>query len=293
MYIKEAGTEFNRDNLLLFLNEKRSMADYDIEFRGERLELRNKSGYAKKNEIERTADPYKVVALKDVNFKGELLYHARDTFEIYPENTYYEIELSRNNQSAATLYPRVQMNPAMGGFMASPDIRRKFSGDLYTHVSAPMDANAPVDWRNPEEVKITIGQKFHINDYVSVLEEVKRLDKLPGVELAGLDVAVQARIRIEGEHEAYYAEPIFVIKNRSEVGRLPSEISDLGIRITLLNIHPETKEFSFGVETRQKDWVIIKALEKPFINILWLGTGLLMVGFAISMRKRFKDIQAA
>ncbi len=291
VYIKEAGTEFNRDNLLLFLNEKRSMADYDIEYLGERLELRHKSGYIRKSDIEATGDPYRVVAKKDILFKGKKLYNAKDTFEIYPENTFYEIELRKNNKIAATLFPRVQINPAMGGFIASPDIRRNLSSDLYTHVSAPMDASATVDWRKPEEVRVTIGQKFYINDYVAVLEEVKRLNHVSGVDLVGEDVAVQARIKVEGEHDAYYAEPIFVIKDRTRVGRLPFEVNDLGIRVTLLNIHPETKEFSFGLETRQKDWVIIKALEKPFINVLWLGTGILMIGFVIAMRRRFKDLR--
>src|SRR5262249_16009722 len=35
---KEMGTEFNRDNLLLFINETKSMAGYDIEYRSENLE---------------------------------------------------------------------------------------------------------------------------------------------------------------------------------------------------------------------------------------------------------------
>ncbi len=291
VYIKEAGTEFNRDNLLLFLNEKRSMADYDIEYLGERLEPRHKSGYIRKSDIEPTGDPYRVVAKRDILFEGKKLYNAKDTFEIYPENTFYEIELRKNAKVAATLFPRIQINPAMGGFIASPDIRRNISSDLYTHVSAPMDANATVDWRKPEEVKVTIGQQFYINDYVAILEEVKRLDHLPGVDLVGEDVAVQARIKVEGEHDVFYAEPIFMIKDRTHVGRIPSEVNDLGIRVTLLNIHPDTKEFSLSLETRQKDWVIIKALEKPFINLLWLGTGVLMTGFIMAMRRRFKDLK--
>jgi cytochrome c-type biogenesis protein CcmF len=31
-------------------------------------------------------------------------------------------------------------------------------------------------------------------------------------------------------------------------------------------------------------------MEKPFINILWLGTGLLVIGFAVAMVRRFKEI---
>ncbi|MFZ6000488.1 MAG: cytochrome c biogenesis protein CcsA, partial [Bacteroidota bacterium] len=136
---KELGTEFNRDNLLLFINEPRTMAEYEIEYLGERLEPREKSGYVKKSDVEPTADPFKVVAKKDIVFQGKKLYTAADTFEIYPENTYYEIELRKNGKVAATLFPRVQINPTMGGFLASPDIKNDLSRDLYTHVSLPMN----------------------------------------------------------------------------------------------------------------------------------------------------------
>jgi cytochrome c-type biogenesis protein CcmF len=43
---------------------------------------------------------------------------------------------------------------------------------------------------------------------------------------------------------------------------------------------------------RQKDWVVIKALEKPYINLLWLGTGVLMIGFVVAMRRRFKEYKS-
>jgi cytochrome c-type biogenesis protein CcmF len=289
VYIKEVGTEFNRDNLLLFINEPRHMGGYDIEFLSERLEFRNKSGYVRKNDVELTADPYKVVAKKDILFNDERRYQVKDTFEIYPENTFYEIQLRKKNKIVATLYPRIQINPAMGGVIASPDIRRNLTSDLYTHVSLPMDAKDQSTWREAEEVRVPIGKKFYINDYVAVLEEVKRLDRVLGITLDAEDVAVQARIRVEGEHDSYYAEPIFLIKGRSQIGRIPSEINDLGIKATLLNIHPDTNEFSFSINTRQKDWVIIKAMEKPFINLLWVGTGIVMIGFIMAMRRRFKE----
>lgn len=288
---KELGTEFNRDNLLLFVNEPRQMADYNISYLGERLELRNKNGYAKKYDVEPTADPFKVVAKRDIVFQGKTLYQARDTFEIYPENTYYEIELSKGEQVAATLFPRVQINPGMGGFIASPDIKKDLTRDLYTHVSLPMNPEAEAEWSETEEVKVKVGQQFFVNDYVAVLEEVKRIDAVPGLRLEAEDAAVLARIKVTGERDTYVAEPIFVIKGRAQVGRLPEEIQDLGIKITLLNIHPDTQEFTFGLNGRQKDWVVIKAMEKPMINVLWLGTGLLMLGFVVAMVRRFREFR--
>ena len=285
---KDLSTEFNRDNLLLFINEPRTMAGYDIEYLGERLEAKNKSGYIRKSDILLTPDPYQVVAKRDIFFKGEKLYAKKDTFEIYPENTYYEIELRKGDKVEAVLFPRVQVNEAMGGFIASPDINRGITRDLYTHVSAPMNREAEVEWGDMEEVKVRPGEQFFVNDYVAVLEDVKRIDDIQGVTLRDDDVAVEANVSVKGERDTYYADPIFLIKDKVQVGRISSEISDLGVKITLLNIHPETNEFTLGLNSRQKDWVIIKALEKPFINLLWLGTGILIVGFAIAMARRFK-----
>jgi cytochrome c-type biogenesis protein CcmF len=286
---KEMGTEFNRDNLILFINEPRVMANYQIEYRGERLELRDKAGYVKKNDVFQTYNKYVVIAKKDLFFDGKKLYNAMDTFEIYPENTYYEIELRKNDRVAATLFPRVQVNEGMGGFIASPDIKKDARSDIYTHVSGYPNPEEPLEWREQEEVKVEIGQQFFVNDYVAVLEDVTRIESILGQPIDADDIAVQAKIKVKGEREDYYAEPIFLIEKQKSARVMPVEINDLGVKIVLLNIHPETNSFTIGTTSRQKDWVVIKAKEFPLINVLWLGTGVLMIGFIVALVRRFRD----
>src|SRR5690606_12783895 len=94
LYSREASDEYNRDNLLLFINEPRTMAGYKIEFKGDRLEPRDKAGYVNPNDVDFTDDPFKVVAKNDVLYNNRKLYSVGDTFEIYPENRYYEIQLT-------------------------------------------------------------------------------------------------------------------------------------------------------------------------------------------------------
>ncbi len=288
---KDLPTEFNRDNLLLFINETRVMAGYEIEYLGERVKPNGIRGYVSKNDIDLTFDPYQVIATKDIYYNNKKILNARDTFEINPENTFYEVELRKNGKVEAVLFPRVQINPAMGGFVASPDIERHVGRDLYTHVSLPMNREEEPEWSEMSEERIRINQEFFVNDYVAVLEEVVRIHEIDGYILDETDVAVKAKIKVKGERDEYFAEPIFLIREKSQVGRIASEINDLGVKITLLNIHPDTNDFSLGINTRQKDWVIIKAIEMPLINVLWLGTGVLMVGFTVAMVRRFKDFR--
>ena len=88
----------------------------------------------------------------------------------------------------------------------------------------------------------------------------------------------------EGGRE-YHVHPVFLVRNQL-VGRVADEAEDLGLRVTLDQIDPVKKEFSFSVSTTQKDYVILKAAEKPFINLLWSGTLLMTLGFFLGLRGR-------
>ncbi|MFZ6011217.1 MAG: cytochrome C biogenesis protein, partial [Bacteroidota bacterium] len=283
----ELSEDFNRDNLLLFVNEPRSMWGYDIEYRGEMVEPRFYSGYISKRDVMATADRDVVVAKRDIILNGKKVYGLNDSIDIRGENTFYQIEL-RKGRKKYMLYPRAQINPDMGGLLASPDIYRTVKADLYTHVSSVMNPAEELEWSKTEEIKTRLAKDFYANDYVTVLESIDRIYEVPGYNLTAEDVAVKAKIRVRGEKGDYFAEPIFMIKNRM-VARIPEEIGDLGLSFSLINIHPETSEFTIGINTRQKDWVVIKAVEKPLINILWLGTLVLMAGFVLSIVRRFRE----
>jgi cytochrome c-type biogenesis protein CcmF len=145
------------------------------------------------------------------------------------------------------------------------------------------------EWSEPEEFVVQQGERFFVNDYVAVLEEIHRITEAEGMDLQPDDIAVQANVKIYGESEAYTLQPTYLIRDRM-VGRIPDEMTEMGIRVTLMNIHPETDSFTLSVETSQKDYVVMKAIEKPFINILWIGTILMALGFGLAMYRRFSEL---
>lgn len=287
---KQLPQEFNRENLLLFVNEPRSMAGYEIEYLGEFVEPRDEKGYISKNDVELTNDKFKVRAKKDLSWDGKKLFNAGETFEIYHENTYYQIEFRKDGKQQFTLWPRLQVNEQMGN-VASPDIRHYASMDLYTHVSAPMTEEAKTSWSEREEITVKRGKEFFANDYVSVIEQMSRVYEIAGEKLDSSFVAVKASIRVKGERKEYVAEPIIIFGTNGRGGIIPDELPDLGLKISILNVRPEADEINLGIQTRQKNWVVIKALEKPYVNVLWIGTLVLMTGFGIAMTRRFREFR--
>lgn len=285
---KQLTEEVNRENLLLFVHEPRTMAGYEIEYLGEHYEPRDKSGYVNKNDVELTSDKYKVIAKRDIYYEGEKLFNAGESFEIYPENTYYEIAFRKDGKHQFTLMPRLQINERMGN-VASPDISRNMGMDLYTHVSLPMTEEIKEDWSEREEIRVKRGKDFFANDYVAVIEQMSRIYELGGEKLDSSFIAVKAHIRISGERQEYLAEPVIIFSSNSRGGIIPDVISDLGLKVSVMSINPETDEVTIGIQSRQKDWVVIKALEKPFVNVLWIGTLVLMTGFGVAMTRRFRE----
>jgi cytochrome c-type biogenesis protein CcmF len=63
------------------------------------------------------------------------------------------------------------------------------------------------------------------------------------------------------------------------------------LRLGFTMANPDTGKFTITGATTQKDWIILNALEKPYISLLWIGTILMGIGFAIAAVRRFKDMK--
>nr|MCU0326126.1 hypothetical protein [Spirosomataceae bacterium] len=53
-------------------------------------------------------------------------------------------------------------------------------------------------------------------------------------------------------------------------------------------IDPQNGNFTFTVRRSEREFVVIKASEKPHINLLWLGLLLVVVGLTLAAVRRFR-----
>ncbi|MCV9388467.1 cytochrome c biogenesis protein CcsA [Reichenbachiella ulvae] len=287
VWSKEFPDEVNQKNLLLFQNENRQMGEYSLNYKGTRKRVEGYDGYINIHDLRQISET-EAVAIIDITKESKTLYQRGDTLTLVtPETSYFEIAYQKGDQSF-NLYPTVQINEKMNMTVFSPDIKRKAGFDLYTHVRTFPDPDQETQWSEMEEITTQLNADFFVNDFVARLENVERVLDINGVNLGENDVAVKATIRIQGSDRDYIAEPYYIIQN-NQAGLLADVVEDLGVKMTLIQIDPRSNSFTLGVNETQKDWVILEAVEKPMINVLWIGTLIMVIGFIIAISRRYSE----
>ncbi|MDX2195481.1 MAG: cytochrome c biogenesis protein CcsA [Cytophagales bacterium] len=280
LYSKQFSTDMNRDNVLLWRHDPLTMGQYQAIYKGPCIVPEGYNLYIPKKLVRPTEDPYLWVMNKNYSQNEKIILKAGDTITYLFENTYFEIEFTKDNDKF-TLYPRAQVNKEMG-LLASPDIKKMGDKDLYAHVSSVPDESQEKEWSEPLQKTLALGDTFLINDYYSVFENIERINEVEGIKLQPADAAVKATIKVLGSYTDVVLEPIFVIHHQM-IGRIPDYDEGLGIKAALMNIDPQNGKFTLSISTTQRDWVILKAMEKPLIDLLWGGALLVVIGFVIAI----------
>ncbi|TFV95879.1 cytochrome C biogenesis protein [Algoriphagus kandeliae] len=278
--------ELNKEHVLLWINKPTQMKDYTVIYRGRQKKVVGVPEYVPAKILESTGNVNEAIALegfKDYFKKGEVVELVLE------ENDYFKIDYFQNETLKFSLAPMSQFNEGMGGLISSPDSKIYLDKDLYTYVAAMNDYSDP-EWKEDEFYEVSPGEQFHVADFVTYFDGAEVLNQVEDYVLQEGDVTVRANLRILDYDVEKTLQPTFIIRN-NQVGKIPVVDNELGIRVTLDNILPEQNKFVFKVNRYQKDYVVMKAIVKPYINVLWLGSIITLIGFTVAIYRRFDEFK--
>ncbi len=214
-------------------------------------------------------------------------------------NHYYKVFYERLNKNGDVTYsfmltPNAQINPKMG-LIASPDTKHYLGHDLYTHVTQVIDKTTVKDqpeYGEPKAYTFKIGE----NDTIMLAKNLLFLeglntnfDSATAAKTAGAEVAVAARLRVKTLAGESVLEPVYAIKNGIE---FRYDVTDAGLRVTFNKIDPKSGSIELLIAEKNpgpREYVIMKALKFPMINLLWLGTVVLVIGFSMAVMDRYRE----
>lgn len=221
----------------------------------------------------------------------------KEGVNVYYNIEYFEPDFANNRLVPAfTLRPTVQLNPRMGN-VSEPSTKRFFDKDIYTHVTyADLEelekTGKESEFLEPVKHEMSLGDTISTNNALITLSGLSQELDREAYGLGPDDVAVGAKLTVTDINKKNYSlMPLFIIKDKMI---FPKEavLDELGLRVAFTKINPEDGKVHLTVTERKdnkREFIIMKAVVFPQINILWTGCILLIIGSTMAIRKRFRD----
>jgi cytochrome c-type biogenesis protein CcmF len=126
--------------------------------------------------------------------------------------------------------------------------------------------------------------------YMGLSKEVKDTKFTP---TSDSDLAISAKLMVYDSITGPTKEinPVYILRNRQYVSNVEDTVSLLDLYVRLENIIVKSQD-SVLIELKirqtdpKDDFIVLKALVFPYINVLWLGVIVMVMGFFISMGNR-------
>jgi cytochrome c-type biogenesis protein CcmF len=242
----------NRENVLLFINTPVDMDEYRVTYKGD---------------------------------------------SVVPPNHYYLIDYEKRNpltnklEEHFVLYPNAQINPKMG-LVSSPGTKHYWNKDIFTYISKAIDKTTLQDTMNYTRKTMRVGDTLFFSNGMLVYRGLDTRVTNPNYMAMHNDIAVSAKL------EAYNlngktgeAQPVYYIRDKTEF-QVEDTLKDYNLFVKLAKLNLDTDK-SVDIEFKQpaaaNDYIVMKALVFPHINLVWLGTILTVIGSFIALIKRIRQ----
>ena len=293
---KDFPDEVNENDILLFQYQKRQMQGYSLLYQGIHKRLKGVPVYVPAAYLVSLGNPLLVRTKVNISTTDGAQLYARkgDTLQLeVPVKDYFKIIYQSEAGETELIYPNAQPTEEEQGIIYGPYILRKIWKDIYTHVRTFSDPEE-IKWSDPQTLNVQPRSRFFVNDYAAKILGIEQIDQLEGLEVNKNDILLRAQIEVLGPDGPRYAEPVLILQESgagSRLGLISDEIVDLGLHISLKGLDPDRDRVELQIRTTQSPWVILEVVQKPFINLLWGGLVLLVVGLGWSLSHRLRGKQ--
>ncbi len=234
-----------------------------------------------KNQPKRMGD-YKVTYLGDT---------ATSLYTYFQVRYQYVNEATGQVEETFTLSPYVQTDKR-NEMVASPATRHYLTKDLFTHVtSIPKKEEKRKDKSEFKSYDLKVGDTLFLSNAMAILQKVDPDPQHPQYSPQPEDVAAGAHLKVTTPaiDTFYRAEPVYLIREGQQK-TYTDRVEPLELKFRFTKIKPEEELMTIGVKDRggKEEFIILKAIVFPFINLVWLGLILMLGGVLISLTRRYR-----
>ncbi len=214
-------------------------------------------------------------------------------------NVFYQVDYLTKTENGYnlefSLYPRVQTNPRMGN-VAEPDTKHFGHKDIYSFVTyAEVETEEakqePEEYKNTSTKQLAPGDTLFAGQALIIFNGFNLDVDRTKYELQEGDIAVAADLTaLDISGKRTQLTPVYVIRDRMAIP-IPAEMEDLGFRLILNKVLPDEGKAEIALYEKPdayREFIVMKAMIFPWINILWAGCLVMIIGTVMAIRRRLK-----
>jgi cytochrome c-type biogenesis protein CcmF len=227
-----------------------------------------------------------------VSYKGKRFVGANIYFDV----DYFSKDEKGKYKNEFTLSPIVQTNPMMGN-VAEPDTRHYLTYDVYTHVTYAVQDNLNKNNENkeeytpPKEHLIKEGDTIFSSNALIILDSLSTKFDRTAYHIEKSAIAAKAYLRVlDVSKHTYKATPIYYIENNIPLTK-EAVVDELGLKFSFDKIEPDKGKVVITLREKSdniKDFIVMQAMIFPYINVLWIGCIIMIIGTVLAIVERVR-----
>jgi cytochrome c-type biogenesis protein CcmF len=204
--------------------------------------------------------------------------------------------VSKDSSKRFDLKPNAFVNyKGNQGLMANPDAKHYWNYDVFTYITSLSNdpGKEPEDTSTFKPATIGIGDTAWYSKGFLVLESVQSRNNLPGAGFAPEDSATIANLKVFAKTSSIYTMQPLLIKKSGTTIPYADTVTAEGLVVQLQALRGNRVELGVKESESVLRYITLKAYKFPFINLVWLGTLIMVAGFFMSAIRRVRLNQLA
>jgi len=219
--------------------------------------------------------------------------YSGDTTDENGKKTFFLIEMEKKDGSEKfTLYPDLIKNTkGQQGFSNNPDSKHYWNKDIFSYINYTDKMMEGEDTSQFRSSSMQVGDTNYYSGGYMVLDRVTVNPSDESHKFTSKDTAIMAELSVTAiDGRKAGAKPVYYLKNNQAHYVLDTVLSQ-GLAIGLSRVVDSRHiEISVKESNRLTPFVALKVLQFPYINLVWVGTVLMISGFIMSIFRRIKTL---
>jgi cytochrome c-type biogenesis protein CcmF len=224
--------------------------------------------------------------------------YAGDSLAPGDAKTYYLVRYERRDPATGDIVEKFTLHPdaflsnrGQQGLTPNPDSRHYWNKDIFTYITAVPIKEDASDTAHYSPHEVGPGDSIFFSNGYMILEGILPQPNNPNYVAKAGDLAVGAQLKVVTKNnERYNLLPVYTLRDSTYEVSIPDTVAPLGLYVRFSKILPKDKKIQVQVKESDtfKDYIVMKAFIFPFINVLWIGILVMIIGFVMSIIQRVK-----